>query len=60
MGNEYFLWNEEITDYFTDQNLSNDLLNKFIAMKNSGKIITIHRIGSSDITTEARYFAVYS
>ena len=28
---------EEITDYFTDQNLSNDLLNKFIAMKNSGK-----------------------
>ena len=43
---------EEITDYFTDQNLSNDLLNKFIAMKNSGKIITIHRIGSSDITTE--------
>lgn len=44
--------NEEVTDYFTDQNLSNDLLNKFIAMKNSGKIITIHRIGSSDITTE--------
>ena len=43
---------EEITEYFTDQNLSNDLLNKFIAMKNSGKIITIHRIGSSDITTE--------
>ena len=43
---------EEITDYFTDQKLSNDLLNKFIAMKNSGKIITIHRIGSSDISTE--------
>lgn len=43
---------EEIIEYFTDQNLSNDLLNKFIGMKNSGKIITIHRIGSSDISTE--------
>jgi hypothetical protein len=44
---------EEITEYFTDQHLSTDLLNKFITMKNSGKIITIHRIGSSDITTES-------
>lgn len=43
---------DEITEYFTDQKLSNDLLNKFIAMKNSGKIITIHRIGSSDVKTE--------
>lgn len=52
--------NEEVTDYFTDQNLSNDLLNKFIAMKNSGKIITIHRIGSSDITTETTLFLQFS
>lgn len=43
---------DEITGYFTDQKLSNDLLNKFIAMKNSGRIITIHRIGSSDVKTE--------
>ena len=43
---------EEITEYFNDQKLSNDLLNKFITMKNSGKIITIHRIGSSDVKTE--------
>ena len=43
---------DEITEYFTEQKLSNDLLNKFIAMKNSGKIITIHRIGSSDVRTE--------
>ena len=43
---------EEITEYFNEQKLSNDLLNKFITMKNSGKIITIHRIGSSDIRTE--------
>ena len=27
-------------------------MNKFITMKNSGKIITIHRIGSSDVKTE--------
>ena len=44
--------NEDVTEYFKDQNLSNDLLNKFITMKNSGKIITIHRIGSSDVRTE--------
>ena len=43
---------DEVTEYFTEQKLSNDLLNKFIAMKNSGKIITIHRIGSSDVKTE--------
>lgn len=42
----------EIREYFEDQNLSKDLMNKFIAMKNSGKIITIHRIGSADISTE--------
>ena len=42
--------NEDVTEYFKDQNLSNDLLNKFITMKNSGKIITIHRIGSSDVS----------
>ncbi len=43
---------EEIVEYFTDQNLSKDLMNKFIAMKNSGKIITVHRIGSANIKTE--------
>ncbi len=43
---------EEITEYFNEQKLSNDLMNKFITMKNSGKIISIHRIGSSDIKTE--------
>lgn len=43
---------QEITKYFKDQKLSNDLLNNFITMKNSGKIITIHRIGSSKIDAE--------
>ena len=43
---------EEIEEYFNEQNLSTDLRNKFIAMKNSGKIITIHRIGSSEIHTD--------
>lgn len=43
---------KDIEEYFEDQNLSKDLMNKFIAMKNSGKILTIHRIGSANITTE--------
>lgn len=42
----------EIEEYFTDQNLSKDLMNKFITVKNSGKIITVHRIGSADIVDE--------
>lgn len=43
---------EEIEEYFTDQKLSKDLMNKFITMKNSGKIITVHRIGSANIVSE--------
>lgn len=42
----------EIEEYFNEQKLSKDLMNKFIAMKNSGKIITIHRISSANISTE--------
>lgn len=42
----------EIKEYFEDQHLSNDLMNKFIATKNSGKIIAIHRIGSANIDNE--------
>ena len=42
----------EIEEYFAEQQLSKDLMNKFIAMKNSGKIITIHRISSANINTE--------
>lgn len=43
---------DEVKEYFKDQELSNDLLNKFLTVKNSGKIITVHRIGSADIVDE--------
>ena len=43
---------EETEAYFNDFKLSHDLRDKFIALKNGGKIITIHRIGSADIHTD--------
>ena len=43
---------EETEAYFDDFKLSRDLRDKFIALKNGGKIITIHRIGSADIHTD--------
>lgn len=43
---------EEVVDYFNDYGLSQDLRDKFVALKNSGKIITIHRIGSAGINTD--------
>lgn len=43
---------EEVTEYFQDQNLPSDLLTKFLTMKNCGEIITIHRIGSANIISE--------
>ena len=43
---------EEVEEYFKDFGLSMDLCNKIIAVKNSGKILTIHRIGSANIGTD--------
>ncbi len=43
---------EETEAYFDDFKLSHDLRNKFVALKNGGRIITIHRIGSADIHTD--------
>lgn len=40
---------QEATEYFQNFNLSNDLLNKFLGVKNQGKILTVHRYGSSSI-----------
>ena len=40
---------QETRDYFTQFNLDTDLCNKFIGAKNKGKIITVHRYGSSSI-----------
>lgn len=39
----------ETKEYFHNFSLDNDLLNKFLSAKNQGKVITIHRYGSSAI-----------
>lgn len=43
---------EEIKDYFHDYGLSQDLCQKLIVDKNQGKLLTIHRIGSSSIRSD--------
>ncbi|MDE7310242.1 MAG: hypothetical protein K2N87_01230 [Eubacterium sp.] len=43
---------EEVREYFQDFGLNNDLCDKLISVKNSGKILTIHRIGSANIHTD--------
>lgn len=42
----------EVAAYFDDYGLSKDLCQKLIADKNGGKLITVHRIGSSDIHSD--------
>lgn len=43
---------QEVRDYFDDFGLSSDLRDRFISLKNSGTILTVHRIGSASIHTE--------
>lgn len=43
---------EEVEEYFQDFGLRTDLRDKLISVKNSGKILTIHRIGSAGIQTD--------
>lgn len=43
---------EDTKEYFTQFKLDKDLLNRFLAAKNSGKIITVHRYGSSNIQSD--------
>ncbi len=43
---------DEVKEYFTDYGLSKDLCQKFITVKNAGKLITIHRIGSGSIRSD--------
>ena len=43
---------EEVIDYFNDFGLRQDLRDQYIALKNSGKILTIHRVGSAGIDTD--------
>lgn len=42
----------EVKAYFEDYGLSMDLCQKLITDKNSGKLVTIHRIGSSSIRND--------
>lgn len=43
---------EEVETYFDEYGLSKDLCQKLITDKNSGKLITIHRIGSGSIRSD--------
>lgn len=43
---------EEVKEYFDDYGLSKDLCQKLITDKNSGQLITIHRIGSGSIRSD--------
>lgn len=43
---------EEVEDYFKDYGLSKDLCQKIITDKNTGRLITIHRIGSGSIRSD--------
>lgn len=43
---------EEVIAYFDEFGLSKDLRDKWITLKNSGKILTVHRIGSAGINTD--------
>ena len=44
---------QETEAYFKDFGLSRDLCNKFLSLKSGGKILTIHRVGSAGIDTDA-------
>lgn len=43
---------EEVIAYFDDFGLRQDLRDQYIALKNGGKILTIHRVGSAGIDTD--------
>ena len=44
---------QETEAYFREFGLSRDLCNKFLSLKSGGKILTIHRVGSAGIDTDA-------
>lgn len=43
---------EETREYFQRYKLSNDLCNRFQAVKSSGRILTVHRYGSASIRSD--------
>lgn len=48
--------NKEVEDYFNDFGLDQDLYNKLVAIKSQGKVITVHRYGSSNIYSDNDLF----
>lgn len=46
----------EVTEYFHEFNLDEDLCKRFIAAKSRGKIVTVHRWGSSSIHSDNDLF----
>lgn len=42
----------EVEDYFADFGMSRDLCQKLLTVKNAGKLLTIHRIGSGSIRSD--------
>lgn len=47
---------EDTKEYFEQFGLDNDLLNKFLGIKKQGKIVTVHRYGSSSILSDNDLF----
>lgn len=47
---------DEVSDYFHEFKLDEDLCKKFVAAKSSGKIVTVHRWGSSSIHSDNDLF----
>ena len=47
---------DETRGYFETFNLDSDLCNKFISAKSQGKVVTVHRYGSSSINGDADLF----
>lgn len=48
--------NEEVESYFRNFGLDQDLCNKLLALKSQGRIVTVHRYGSSNIYSDNDLF----
>ena len=48
--------NKEVEAYFNEFGLDQDLCNKLVAIKSQGKVITVHRYGSSNIYSDNDLF----
>ena len=48
--------NDDVEAYFKKFNLDQDLCNKLLAVKSQGKVVTIHRYGSSEIHSDNDLF----